>query len=235
MIKLPVGDEDEVQYSQWIMRMFERVAEIEAALDPFVEPRPGSALFADGIRSPHYDVSGYAHGQLSVAIGCIASLKQMIVQESEHKIDMAASPFGAYALVRNALDSAAIALWLLEPVNGTLRIKRRLLLGVDEVGKAAALRVTMNQPSVKAKRRDTLKEVAGQAGLGSWNPLSERLPPTTHILQRLERWHSNVVFPWLAAWQLASGHAHGKFWAQISSNEIQEVEGTRTTSGASSR
>ncbi|MGA8789886.1 MAG: hypothetical protein WB535_13145, partial [Paenarthrobacter sp.] len=162
----------------------------------------------------------------------LAALKQMIVRESEHRIDMAASPFGAYALVRNALDAAAIALWLLEPVNGTLRIKRRLLLGVDEVGKAAALRQTMNHPSTKAKRRDRLEEVAGQAGLGSWNPLREKLPPTTQILRRLERWHSNVVFPWLAAWQLASGHAHGKLWAQISSNELQEVEGTRTATGA---
>ncbi|MCY0905772.1 hypothetical protein [Arthrobacter sp. H14-L1] len=232
MITLPVDDEDEVQYSQWIMRLFDRAAEIDAALEPLVDPVEGSSLFSDDDRSPHHNVSGYAYGQLAVARGCIASLRQMIVQESEHKIDMVASPFGAYALVRNALDAAAVALWLLEPVNGTLRIKRRLLLGVDEVGKAASLRDTMSQPSPRAKRRARLKEVAGQAGLGAWNPLSERLPTTTQILKRLERLHSNAVFPWLAAWQLASGHAHGKVWAQLASNELQEVAGTRTGTGA---
>jgi hypothetical protein len=147
---------------------------------------------------------------------------------------MVASPFGAYALVRNALDSAAAALWLLEPVSGTLRIKRRIQLGVDEVGKSAALRETMGQPSVKAQRRARMQEVAERAGLAGWNPLSknEGLPTMTKMLKDLERLHSNAVFPWLAAWQRASGHAHGKVCAQTSTNELQEVEGTRTATGA---
>lgn len=141
-----------------------------------------------------------------------------------------ASPFGCYALVRNALDAAAVAMWLLEPVNGTLRIKRRIMLGVDEVSKNAAFRHTMEQPSAKAKRRARLKEVAEIAGLAAWNPLSKDngLPTTTQMLKSLERLHSNKILPWLAAWQLASGHAHGKQWAQLASHQRQEVEGTRT-------
>ncbi|MCO4263770.1 hypothetical protein NG697_12695 [Pseudarthrobacter sp. MDT3-26] len=234
MIKFAVDDEEEVQYSQWIMRLFSRTEEIDAALERRLEPLEGSALSLDDIRCPHYPVSGYAVGQLSVAMGCIASLKLMMVHESDGKFHMVASPFGAYALVRNALDSAAAALWLLEPVNGTLRIKRRIQLGVDEVGKSAALRETMGQPSVKAQRRARMQEVAELAGLAGWNPLSknEGLPTMTKMLKDLERLHSNVVFPWLAAWQLASGHAHGKVWAQTSTNELQEIEGTRTATGA---
>jgi hypothetical protein len=167
-------------------------------------------------------------------MGCVASLKQMLVRESEDRIHMVASPFGAYALVRNALDAAAVALWLLEPGSGTLRIKRRIMLGVDEVSKGAALRQTMDQPSTKAKRRTRLKEVAELAGLAGWNPLSKeaRLPTTTQILTNLERLHSNTVLPWLAAWQLASGPAHGKQWAQLASNDLDMVEGTRTATGA---
>lgn len=234
MIKLPVDDEDEVQYSRWIMRLFSRTEEIGSALEPLIDPLEGSPLFLDDSRCPHYPVSGYAIGQLSVAMGCIASLKQMMVRESDDRIDMVASPFGAYALVRNAMDSAAVALWLLEPVSGTLRIKRRIQLGVDEVGKSGALRETMGQPSMKPQRRARMQEVAELAGLSGWNPLSknEGLPTTTKILKDLERLHSSVVLPWLAAWQLASGHAHGKVWAQTSSNELQEVSGSRTETGA---
>jgi hypothetical protein len=234
VIKLPVDDEEEVQYSQWIMRLFDRTEEIDSALERLIDPREGSPLFKDDARCPHYTVSGYAAGQLSVAMGCVASLKQMMVQESEDRIHMVASPFGAYALVRNALDAAAVALWLLEPVNGTLRIKRRIMLGVDEVSKGAALRQTMDQPSTKTERRARMKEVAELAGLTGWNPLSKdkALPTMTKMLKDLERLHSHAVFPWLAAWQLASGHAHGKQWAHLASNDLDVVEGTRTATGA---
>ncbi len=237
MTKLPVDDQDEVQYSQWIIQLFDTTAKIDYELDPLIDPREGSPLFLDDARSPHYTVSGYAAGQLSVATGCIAALEQMLVKESEDRIQIVASPFGAYALVRNALDAAAVALWLLEPVNGTLRIKRRILLGVDEINNSAAFRQTIGQRSTKAHRRARMKEVAGLAGLGGWNPLSKDAgPPTmTQILKDLERLHPKAVLPWLAAWQLASGHAHGKQWAQLASHEWEEIEGTRTATGTQFR
>lgn len=231
----PVIDPDEEQYSHWIVRLLERSEKIGTALEAHIEPPTGSALALDDERIPHYAVSSYAHGQLSVAIGCVAALKQMILRESEDKIEMLSGPFGAYALLRNSLDTAAVALWLLEPMNGTLRVKRRLQLGVDEAGKAAALRQTMGHRTNKAERRARLKQVAAVAGLGAWNPLKHELPTMTSILENLERHHTNSVFPWLAVWQLSSGHAHGKQWAQIASNEIEEIENTRTETGAQFR
>jgi hypothetical protein len=122
---LRVDDEEEVRYSQRIMQLFDRAAEIEAILESRLEPAAGSARSADDVRSPHHSVSDYAVGQLHVAWGCIASLKQMMVREGKGEIHMVASPFGAYALIRNSMDAAAVALWLLEPGSGTLRIKRR--------------------------------------------------------------------------------------------------------------
>lgn len=216
------------------MRLFDRSSDIDEALTPLLDPQDGSRLCRDDERIEHYPVSGYASGQLAVASGCIASLKQMMVRESETRVDMLASPFGAYTLIRNSLDAAVVALWLLEPVNGTLRIKRRIMLGVDEISNTAAFRVAMGQPSPKQKRRARMQEVAILAGLGSWNPLSKsaKLPSTTQMLTEIERWHPNAVMPWLAAWQLASGHAHGKLWAHLASHELQEVGGTRTETGA---
>ena len=232
-----MDSEDELQHSHLIMGLFEKTAGIDSALVQRIDPAEGSPLHRDDARVPHYPVSSYAFGQLTVAAGCIASLKQMIVQESEDSVDILSSPFGAYALVRNALDAAVIALWILEPVNGTLRVKRRVMLAVDEINKAEAFRQTMEQPSTKKNRRARMKEVAQLAGLGEWNPLSKdrRLPATTQMFLDLERWHSNAVFPWLAAWQLTSGHAHGKEWAHLASHERQEVEGTRTETGAQFR
>lgn len=203
------------------------------------------------------------YGQLSVATGCIASLKQTMFQETEEEIRPEANPFGPYALVRNALDAAAVAMWLLDPDDGTLRIERRLMFGVDEVNKTDTFRRTMNQPSAKAGGHSRLQEVAEVAGLAGWNTLGKdsRLPPMTEILKDLERLHPNAgllmrgalgsiypdvgqmlsalgrshpqtPMPWLGAWKLASGHAHGKQWAQINSHGLEEVKGTRTGSSS---
>lgn len=62
------------------------------------------------LRVPPLPVSGYAYVQLVVAPGCLAALRDLVVRESEDSISIIASPFGAYSLVRNAIDSAATAL-----------------------------------------------------------------------------------------------------------------------------
>lgn len=234
MIMFPVADPDEVRYSHYIMQLFGEAEKIYAALDE-LHPAAGSALRVDDARTPHYPVSGYAHGQLSVAAGCVAALKQMIVRESEKKIEMVAGPHGAYAMVRNALDTAAAALWLLEPMNGTLRIKRRILLELDEAGKAEAFRLETEGKSNKAKRRQRMKEVAVDAGLGTWNPLAQDPTSTTSMLRSLERLHTDKVVSWLAVWQLSSGHAHGKIWAQVASHDLDEIKETRSQVGATFR
>lgn len=232
MNKVAVDDPEEMRYSQWILSLFDQAAVVDNALMPLMNPEVGSRLHADDASVPNYDVSGYAVGQLSAATGCIASLKMMVIQESDGKSEMVAGPFGAYALVRNALDAAAVALWLLDPVNGKLRVKRRLQLAVDEVDKSAAFRQAMGLRTTKAKLRARLKEVAVQAGLEDWNPLRNELPSTTKILKDIERLHSQSILPWLAAWQLASGHAHGKQWAYVASHELEKVKGTETEVGA---
>ncbi|TLM83644.1 hypothetical protein FDW83_09295 [Pseudarthrobacter sp. NamE2] len=231
---IPVTDPSEIAHSQRIMGYFQRTEEVATALGPLISPQSGSGLAQDDARCPHHDVAGYAFNQLTVATSCIEAMRRMMVQESDQSIMLTASAFGAYALARNSMDAAATALWLLEPVNGTLRIKRRILLGLDEEEKKGAMFQSIGKPwvEVKRRRRQRLKEVAGEAQLGVWNPFADSLPTMTKTLRMLEHRHENVVMPWLAAWQLASGHAHGKMWAHLASNEIEEIPGTQTSTGA---
>lgn len=231
---IAVTDPEEVEHSKRILGYFRRASAVPAYLAPLIIPLPNSGLAKDDGRSPHHDVSSYAYSQLTVASSCIAALEQMIVRESDDTIHFTASAFGAYALLRNAMDSAAIALWLLEPVNSTLRIKRRILLGLNEEHNKAGFFQSMSKPSQQKtqKRRARLKEVALEAGLGAWNPFKEDLPSMTKTLKRLEYRHTHVIMPWLAVWQLSSGHAHGKMWAHLASNEIEEIPGTKTATGA---
>ncbi|UNK47092.1 hypothetical protein [Arthrobacter sulfonylureivorans] len=229
-------DPSEIEYSSYISRLLKRVDNLSLTVEERVNAEPGSKLATDDARSPHYSVSSYGYSQILIALGCLESLGHMILREDEETVSVTAGPYGAYALVRNALDSAASALWLLEPLSSTLRVKRRIVLEVDEVKNGAALRQSLDRPWEKwrGRRFARMQEVANLAGLAEWDPLSksERLPTMTAVLKSLERHHQNAVMPWLSAWQLASGHAHGKLWAQVVSHQLNEIAETRTESGA---
>lgn len=198
-----------------------------------MDVEPSSRLAGDDARTPHHPVSSYAYAQLIAALGCLKSLERMSIRGNGDTINMTLSPYGVYALIRNALDTVATAMWLLEP-GTTARVERRLLLGVDEVKNTAAFRSSLNQEwsEWNLAKRARLQEVAASAGLENWDPLAERVPTMTSILQHLECHHQNVVMPWLATWQLASGHAHGKLWAQVASHQMNEMPGTKTDVGA---
>lgn len=235
-------DPDEIEYSKYVVKLLKRVDKISAELDKHVIAPPGSKLALDDARTPHYPVSDYSYGQLVAALGCLESLKQMIIREDEKSIEVVAGPYGSYALVRNALDCAATALWLLEPQSSTLRVKRRIMVQVDEIRNGAAARQSSGEPKKawsewKKKYRQRMREVAQTANLGSWNPLheDEELPSMTKMLGQIERHHQNVVLPWLTAWQMGSGHAHGKQWVQVASHQLDEIANTRTDVGATFR
>ncbi len=238
-------DPEEIEYSKYVVKLLKRVDTISADLNERIDAPPGCRLALDDSRTPHFPVSSYGHAQLLAAVGCLESLGQMILREDDKSIEIVAGPYGAYALVRNALDCAATALWLLEPESSTLRIKRRIMIQVDEIRHGASLRDSSGEPKKvwtewKKDFRKRMREVAQEANLGTWNPLHDdsELPSMTAVLKQLERHHHDhrsVVLPWLSAWQLASGHAHGKQWAQIASHQLDEIGDTRTETGATFR
>lgn len=234
----PETDPDEIQSSRVILLLLERVANLSAELDKHIDVAPGSRLAADDARTPHQSVSTYAFAQLMAALGCLEALGMMGVREDDKQVSLTLSPFGAYALIRNALDAAATAMWLLEPESSTLRIKRRLLLSVDEAKNSVSFQRSMDRPDW-SKRKDAkearVREIAVSANLNGWDPFKERLPTMTSILLSLERHHKGAVMPWLPAWQLASGHAHAKLWAHTGSQQLDEQNETRTDTGATFR
>lgn len=235
-------DPEEIEYSKYVFKLLKQVEVISTELDKHGDTQPGSRLEADDKRTPHYPVASYGYAQLLAAIGCLESLSRMIVREDEGKkaVEIVAGPYGSYALVRNALDCAGTALWLLEPESSTGRVKRRIMLEVDEVKNGAALRESTGERSWKKWRDDyrkRLQEVAVQAEIADWDPLGKTSkPPTmTETLKTIERYHQEPIMSWLSAWQLASGHAHGKQWAQIASQQLDEIADTRTEIGATFR
>ena len=233
---IPELEINEIRHSEMIMQVFERVERIQAQIDVLHTEAPESRLGTDHKQLSSFPVAGYVHTQTSVAAGCIAALKQMIVRETDDTATMTASPFGAYALIRNSIDAAAVGLWIAEPESSTGRIKRRLQAQVDETKNAAAFRQSTGQTTSnewRDRKRMRLSEVAGLAIPGDWDLFSSRnkMPSMTEILKSLERHHQDPLMPWLSAWQLSSGHAHAKVWAALASHELSVIEGAQSEVG----
>lgn len=234
---MPETDPAEIEHSRLVHGLLRKVAGISESLEAVSKPEPGSRLDRDDQRVPTRRVSNYAHSQMVVATGCLESLERMISRETEDEVSLSIAPYGYFALIRNAIDCLASALWLMEPVNGTLRIKRLLMLHGDEVDKAAAFRSSVGTEFRKYKRdqRARIREIATEAELGAWNPVKAALPSMTRILKEIERLHGETRFSWLALWQLASGHAHGKTWATLSSHMLEQIPGSEHEYGATFR
>lgn len=232
-----VTDEAENKAVRLILTAFENLNSWEQTLSKYRTVHQGSRLAADDDAMPHYPVSQFAYSQLVVAFGCLHSLQQMLVSDDGDSVKVTSGPFGPYALVRNALDSAACALWLLEPMNSKLRVKRRIQAQMGEIHNAYQFRKELSLPSHDWARsyRRRMQEVADQSNSGRIDVTKLQMPPTSTVLKDIERHHEEPVMSWLGAWQLCSGHAHGKQWATLMSNELEEIARTATDLGAEFR
>ncbi|KIA73440.1 hypothetical protein ANMWB30_23670 [Arthrobacter sp. MWB30] len=220
-----------------ILTAFASFREWDATLSQYSTVQANSPLSIDDAALQSFPVSQFAYAQLVVAFGCLESLRRMLVDEVEERIHVTSGPYGPYALVRNALDSAACALWLLEPANSKLRIKRRIMAQMSEIHLAFQFRQEMNFPAHQWNRdyRARMQEVADNANIGPFDVSKRKMPATTAILKSLERLKRQPGVSWLGAWQLCSGHAHGKQWATLMSNELTEISRSASDLGAEYR
>ena len=235
-------DPQEIEASRRVYEYLSQAIKIGNCLDELAQPRVGSRLRKDDSRVPTRRVSDYVHGQLTVASGCLESLNRMIAQKNGDMVEMAASPFGPYALIRNALDSLAVAIWLMQPESGTLRIKRLLQLHREEIQKQSFYMESMGREadanSFTKRQFDRLEEIALEAELGDWNPMkkSNKLISATQMLKDIdESGRKSNKWRYLGFWQAASGHAHGKVWATVGGHESEVIPGTEHGTGATYR
>ncbi|WP_382344675.1 hypothetical protein [Glutamicibacter ardleyensis] len=216
--------------------MFERIDGLAEKHESSFKPESGSRLDFDNQRAPTRPISDYAHAQLSVATDCLQSLKRMILREQDKAVDMHLGPFAHYALIRNALDSLAIVIWLMEPESSTGRLKRLLRIECNEVELASKHYQSVGiraWKQTKEQKLERIREIAVEAGIENWDPVTDKLSTTTKILGEIDRLRSKSSrVSWLSYWQLASGYAHGKRWAVLASGELTEQEGTATKHGA---
>ncbi|GAA1866196.1 hypothetical protein GCM10009715_11760 [Paeniglutamicibacter psychrophenolicus] len=220
-----------------ILGAFQSFQNWEETIEKYQTPARTSRFADDNALNRHFPVNQLAYEQLMVAFGSLQSLEQMIVNEKGATIQIVAHPYGPYALVRNAIDAAAQALWLIEPENSKLRIRRRIEAQLKDIHLSKQFKTEIDEPSKKTERwikgyTERMKEVAEESGLDTSSFKDWKQPTMTMMLGKLQHWDQIASLTWLAAWQLCSGHAHGKQWATFTSHELTEVPGTADEVGA---
>jgi hypothetical protein len=214
-----VGDETQELTDEWAMEQWAKMAPlIETMVQRIQDPadflvQPGSELAADDADSNPYRVSHCARACLTAGVDHLHAMKTLIIDEP--RLLHAAAD---YSLIRGALENFATAFWVLHPHERTIRIERALrwmAQNYTDQDKATGALGLPNDIGLQA-RHAKVAAVAQKAGcvnvLGGY--------ASTHAVKYAEK-HSQHDFV-LLMWQVCSGFAHGRQWANLGMNAMEQ-------------
>lgn len=165
---------------------------------------PHSSLALDHQRMPGLQVGHSVDRALHHSLDCLWGLDQLLKKTGPQH-------YAPYLLIRGALESAATAVWLLDPDDRTTRLQRRVAIEVDnekEAGRAitAAGRGNDHDPDLWNSRMNALLDNAGLALKDcKWTGYGA-------IVRDIDD-APNTVKSTELAWRACSGMSHGKLWS----------------------
>lgn len=192
---------------------------------------PTSQFAADDAQSHPYRVSQCARGFINAGIDHMHALKTLIV---DARTLHSASD---WTLMRAALEHFAVAFWVMNPSDRRIRIERALRCAAqnfkDQDKALQKLLDPSDYDSLRSKL-DSVAEVAASAGCSKKGVQGGYI--STEILLYAERETSISPSPHVM-WQVCSGFAHGRQWANLGMNDVEinptteaGVSAVRTTS-----
>jgi hypothetical protein len=182
------------------------------------EPSAGSSLRGDDDAAHPYEISYAVHGALVSAVDHLDALRALVADA--HVVHARAT----FTLMRAAIENAATAVWLLGPSSRDERILRRLRLAWADSRdlEKAVLRAGQQPPLSKQGWKTKLETVAQARSMASAQiaTITRDQPTFTSIVEAAgsdagpEGLDSDLA---LVCWMVASGMAHARLWAALSS------------------
>jgi hypothetical protein len=173
----------------------------------------GSQLAVDDIATDPYQLSRCAHWCLNAGVDHLHALKVLLLDAG---ILHTAAP---YSLVRGALENFAAGFWVLHPSERNVRVEHALRWWAKNF-------------------KDQNKATEGR-GMPNFTPLADKIARLREIAEATNcdlsnlrdgyfssgaleytNEHCSVMDPYLI-WQLCSGFAHGRPWANLGMNEME--------------
>jgi hypothetical protein len=188
----------------------------EDGVVPLPEPEPRSSLAADTTSLRGKWITTPIHSSFSAGIEQAYMLQRTIV---DLKIIGTVAP---YALLRSALENFAHMTWLLD---GSSRDERRIRAlqtwahDMKERSKHEREMGYVPQPPAKSgsDRRDEIIDLAARLGLPE-SRVGANLT-TYDVIRSVAQSAGYTATEPLAAWRMASGFVHGRFWPNLRASE----------------
>jgi len=178
-------------------------------------PEAGSSLGRDDDLTHPYQLSHAVAGAMVSAIDHLDALRALV--QDAHVVH-ARAPF---TLLRAALENSATAVWLLAPANRNERVLRRLRLqwGDSRDGERAAVLAGEGPRLSKADWKDKLEGIARASGLSEdqVRVVTEKPTYTSIVSTAGDEARGLKGQDALFCWMVASGIAHARMWAVLSS------------------
>jgi hypothetical protein len=191
----------------WRTEVLERMNRASVVLDRiestepyFVEPE--SDLAGDRAQVPDLWVDTLATRRLKVAVDYLAGLRDLVVNGTHL--------FAPFPLLRAVLESAATAVWLLEPDDRKIRLQRLVGLHIDDTNNKKAVQFMLPE-----EFRDAFDHEPGikQMVTDSGSPRGKcKFPDYTSVLRMVDDLPGEGA-SMLLAWRVCSGFSHGLSWA----------------------
>lgn len=207
-------DDDEV--SQFAGQLLAQVKGLSAEVAALPAPQPGSSLGRDDDLAAPFKPSQVTRRALANATEHLDALRMLLVEVG---VQHPAVPF---TLLRAAIETAATAIWVLDPQGRRPeRVLRALRLALKEASDQNRLEVTMGSTPSRpfADRKARILEVAG-GGIGPDTKVTQ--PTSKEIVESAEASTGRNVGLY-AAWQICSGFAHGRLWSTLAVQDREAV------------
>ncbi|UYM03452.1 hypothetical protein [Solicola gregarius] len=190
------------------------------AVDGWAVP-PLTALGRDDELTYPYQLSHAVHSCLVMGVDHVHALCTLVVDQGIMHVAAPAT------LARGAIEVASAGLWMLSPRDRVTRVRRLLAWHAQNLrdGIGAATTLGAEVPDAPEVRSDLLLEIADRAGVppdwSTWAPSSKVAKVAGEYLTAKGSRINN-----LAAWQLASGFAHGRPWVVHTVADRDETDST---------
>jgi hypothetical protein len=218
---------DEWAEQQWAMMLpeIETMMHRVQNLADFVV-QPGSQLAADDAASRPYFVSSCAKACLNAGVGHLHAMKTLVFDEPRIRHAEA-----DYSLIRGALENFATAFWVLHPQERTIRVERALRWMAknfkDEDNAISSPRGPTDDMEMRAEVEtrglqellDVVAAIAQKAGCAKVDNLRRGYTSTQAVEYAENHTHYDRV---LLTWQVCSGFAHGRPWANLFINAMEK-------------
>lgn len=218
-------DSAEIEHAQTLMNLLDDMLSLHTEMNHWPAAEPGSVLFEDDQVTHPFPFSNGVRYLLVVAVDNLVGLRNMLIESIKDGVPtLTIYPFSPYTLLRNAIECAGTAIWLMQPHERHQRILRIAQFELEDAKKNKAALETMGGLGDGAfnRKKAIIEEMIAPHSELSWKNVSAGFR-VTDLLASIGTLAQFEGLNPLGKWQIASGMAHGKRWAGTLLSDLKEA------------